>query len=363
MANNTAQTPSRLDRLWQFLQADPNNASLLRDIAKEGLSTGRFDEAVKALDQLQDIGQSDANDEAAAIHALVKLGQIGEAVERGELALQHWPQDEAICVETARALLNAKRYDEVNRLCERSFEDSTVAQLAAEFALQALWHLGELDKALTLSTASIERFPGNARILALHSSILYDKGLMADAFAAAHQAYALSPAHAYTALHVLASERLVQQDIPGALKLVDEAQHINTNDGRIWLLKGSAHMMTGQHDKAIADLQRALTLFPNHPGTHLTLAWLYISLQDLDQAEAAVHNAIEASPAFAESHGTMAVVLAMKGEQKEAQQSIRRAHLLDKNGFAARYAEAVLSGHTLQSVPEIYKELALRVKL
>ena len=360
---DTQPTPSRIDRLWQYLEADPSNASLLRDIAREGMSTGAYEQAVKALDKLHELQVSEANDEAAAIHALVKMGQIEQACERGLLARAQWPDDGALRVETARAMLNARRFDDVLTQCQGDYTEPALAQMAGEFKLQALWQQGEVDAASELASHLVEQFPDNPRIVAQYSALLYDQSRPQEAFEAARHAYTLSPQHAYTALHVLASERLLHQDIPGALKLVDEAQRVRTDDGRVWLLKGSALLMSGKVDEALVDLNRALTIFPDHPGTHLTLAWVYITRGDLDKAEATVHNAIEASPAFGESHGTLAVVYAMKGQADEARQSIRRAKLLDKTGFAARYAQSLLDGTPPGSVEDIYKDLAQRVKL
>ncbi len=359
----SSSTPSRIERLWLFLEADPDNTNLLRDIAREGLSTGAFEHALKALDKLASMDASDANDEAAALHALLKLGHVEQACERGLHARERWPQDGAVRVETSRALLNARRFDDALAHSEGAYEDAALAQMAGELRLQALWHKGDLSAACELANQLAAQFPDNPRITAQYSALLYDQDKPQEAFEAAHRAYQLSPLHAYTALHVLASEKLLHRDVPGALKFVEEAQRARADDGRIWLIKGSALLMAGKVDDAIADLKRALAIFPKHPGTHLTLAWVYITRGELDAAEGAVHNAIEASPAFGESHGTLAVVYALKGQAEEARQSIRRASLLDKNGFAARYAQTILGGNPAGSVEEIYKDLAQRVKV
>lgn len=362
-ADGQAATPSRIDRLWQYLEADPTNTNLLRDIAREGMSTGAFDQAVKALDKLVELQVSDANDEAAAIHAQLKLGLIEQACERGQRALTQWPGDAALRVETARALLNARRFDDAVAHAEGEFEDPVLAQIAGELRLQALWHKGETETASALASELASQFPDNPRLAAQHSALLYDENRSKEAFEEARRAYAMSPLHAYSALHVLASERLLHHDVPGALKLLDEAQRARTDDGRVWLLKGSAKLMAGQMDDAMVDLNRALEIFPKHPGTHLTVAWVYITQGQLDKAETTVHNAIEASPAFGESHGTLAVVLALKGQKDEARQSIRRATLLDKTGLSARYAQSILDGNPVGSVEDILKDLAQRVKV
>lgn len=362
---NTEKSPdrSRIERLWQYLAADPGNVSLLRDLAREGMSTGAFEEAIKALNMLRDINASDANDEAAIIHAMTKLGRFEEAAERGLHAREQWPDDDAVRVELSRALLNARRFDEALMHSEGEYEDPVLAQMAGEFRLQALWHRGDLTAASELAAHLVQQYPDNPRLLAQYSALLYDQERVTEAFDAARHAYAISPDHAYSALHVLASERLLQQDLPGALALLERAQKVRTDDGRIWLIKGSALLMMGQIDDAVVALKHALQIFPGHPGSHLTLAWVYITQRQLDEAEATIHTAIAASPAFAESHGTLAVVLALKGQQEEARQSIRRATLLNKAGFAARYAQSVLDGQPIGSVDKIYKDVMRNMKI
>jgi Flp pilus assembly protein TadD len=363
-ANTTSPSPSRIDRLWSYHQADPANVNLLRDIAREGFATNAPEHALKALTALRASGQAEANDEAAAIHLLVKLRQVDEACERARAAREAWPDDEAVRLEGGRALCNARLYEEALAwLTSAPFNEPSLAQMAGELALQSLWRLERLEEAADLGSSLVGEWPQNPRILAVYSALLYDLERGEEAFAAARQAYAISPAHAYDALHVLASEQIMKGDLPGAMSLLDQAQTVRTDDGRIWLLRGSAKMVTGDMDGAVNDLHKALEIFPDHPGSHLTLAWLHISQKRLDEAEATVRKAITASPAFAESHGTLAVVLAMKGDKDEARQSIRRAHLLDKNGFAGRYAQSLLDGTATQQVPDLFKQVMARAGL
>ncbi|MES2089659.1 MAG: tetratricopeptide repeat protein [Pseudomonadota bacterium] len=359
-SSNTAS--SRLDRLWSYHQADPSNTALLRDIAREGMTTGVLDQALKALDVLRSGGHAEANDEAAAIHVLTKLRKVDDACERAQAAREAWPDDEAVRLEGSRALCNARRFnDALDWINSAPFSEPALAQMAGELAMQALWHTERLEEGALLGATLASQWPESPRILATYSALLYDLERAEEAFAAARQAYALSPAHAYDALHVLASEQMLKGDVKGAMSLLDQAQTVRTDDGRVWLLKGSAKMVSGDMPGAVDDLQKALSIYPDHPGSHLTLAWLYISQKQLDEAEATIHNAIAASPAFAESHGTLAVVYAMKGQKEQAQQSIRRATLLDKTGFAARYAQTLLDGNAPQKVEAMFKEVMTRV--
>ncbi len=355
--------PTRIERLWSYLEADPGNLNLLRDIAREGMSTSQFEAALKALDALAQQGASDANDEAAAIHALLKLGQVSQAGDRADAAFARWPQDEAVRVEAARAWLNSGRNQDVLRACEAPFEEPLLDRMASELHGQALWRLTRLEDALALTTTAVARHPDDARLLALHSALLYDDEKMGPAFEAAQRARALSPQHAYLALHVLASACLMRQDVAGAQGFIDEALAISKQDGRIWLLKGSTEMLAGQFDAAMVSLREATRIFPDHPGSHLTLGWLQLLQGDLDAAEETIQRAIEASPAFAESHGTLAVIHARRGQREEAERSIRRATLLDRDGFAARYAQKVLDGTATEDIGDLLADLAKRVQI
>jgi hypothetical protein len=49
---------------------------------------------------------------------------------------------------------------------------------------------------------------------------------------------------------------------------------------------------------------------------------------------------------FAESHGALATIAALRGERQRAQELINVALKLDPQSMAARYAAAVLSGDT-----------------
>jgi len=361
--SSNLQVLARIERLRQYLQSDPDNASLLRDLAREGLSAGQYEDVVRAIDRLRALGLADGNDEAANVYALVWLGRINEAVACGLKALESWPEEGAVRVELCRALLKARHFSDVLEHCRCEFDDPALMQMAGDFQLQALWHLGELNAAIELGAKLVESFPENPQLLALYSALLYDDDRMPEAVTIANKAYALSPKLAYSSLHVLASDRLAKQDINGAMRLLNEAQQVRTDDGRVLLIKGSAELMQGNLDQAVTDLQKAQVIFPGHPGTHLSLAWVYITRSQFDEAESTIQAAISASPAFAESHGTMAVVYALRGQAEEAKQCIRRASLLDKDCFSARYAQSLLDGLATKRTSELFKELMSSFKL
>ena len=322
-----------------------------------------YDSAAQAVARLRELGLSEGGDEAAAIHALVKTGNSQEAARIAVGALERWPGDEGVRLEGARAWLNLQRFDEAVEWARGPFQEDAVGQMAAEITVLAHWHGQRLDAAEDAGRVALASWPDNPRLLSSVSAVLFDMGRAEDAFAMAQRAQDISPAHAYESLHVLASRSLLHRDMDGAQHWIDQAQEVRTDDGRIWLLRGSVGLIANRHEEAIADLKKALSIYPGHPGTHLTLAWLYIIQKRLTDAEATIQEAIAASPAFAESHGTLAVVQSLRGHEDLARASIRRATLLDREGFAARYAQNLLAGSDAAELQELVKKLVLKVWL
>lgn len=360
-SNGAAEAPERLGRLWTFHQQDPANQALLRDIAREAMAVHAYADVLKAVALLALAGIREPDLEAAATLALFCSGQVTSALERVHAARQEWPDDDALRFEWARASLYARQYDQVLQACRQAFEDARFIPLAAEWQTMAHWQLGQLDEARACAEHLLQQHPQAIRVRALLSAVLYDLGHMRDAIVQARQAYQQNPAQSYYALQVLASERLLARDTAACLALVDTALQERDDDGRIWLLKGAAKEMAGDTRAALADLRRAQALLPSHPGTHLMAAWANLALEQFDEAEVDVQAALAASPAFAESHGTLAVVYARRGERDAAANSIRRATLLDKQCFSARFAQTLLDGNEAQKVPELFQELWLRM--
>lgn len=80
-----------------------------------------------------------------------------------------------------------------------------------------------------------------------------------------------------------------------------------------------------------------------HIGTWHGLALSLVLQGRLDEAQSLYEQTLEMDRNFAESHGGLAVVLALKQQPELAQQSLDRALGLDKQSFSAAYAQALLA--------------------
>ncbi|MEJ7806065.1 MAG: tetratricopeptide repeat protein, partial [Telluria sp.] len=146
------------------------------------------------------------------------------------------------------------------------------------------------------------------------------------------------------ALVVAASLALGRTDTEVAIKLFNEVLAKNPTEGRSWSGLGLASMLNRDLPAASQQLEQAVKYMPDHVGTLHTLGWCKILSQDLDGARGVFLKTIDMDRNFGDSHGGLAVVLAMKGERDLAEESIKRALGLDPQSLSARFAQMVLAG-------------------
>jgi tetratricopeptide (TPR) repeat protein len=317
---------SRLERLGSFLQVDPDNVQLLRDYANEALRAREFEACVRAIDKLH--------------------------------ALNAMTEQEAL-------LLAACRF------YERDFEAALQAlpELppthpsaadACALRVRLLHHLERLDEALALANEFRASQPvPPVPVIRAMLAVLMDLSRMDDAEVLARSLLQGSPdAGFYEVCEPLAAAALDRDDFETARQWTDRALAVRQDDGRVWLLQGLAQLRAGATAQAEAAFQRACELMPTHPGSSLALGWTFLATRDLDRAEAAFNNAVQASPSFAEAHGSLAVVAAMRKQSSQATQHIRRAQRLDAHCASAQWAQHLLSGN---ADPEQVSRLAAQV--
>jgi serine/threonine-protein kinase len=88
-------------------------------------------------------------------------------------------------------------------------------------------------------------------------------------------------------------------------------------------------LMTGQFDRAIAELKRAVALDPVSPIIHSDLGTVYLVARRYDEAIGQFHNALELDPQFYWAHRNLGSALELKGAPGEAIAEYQRALQLD----------------------------------
>jgi tetratricopeptide (TPR) repeat protein len=115
-----------------------------------------------------------------------------------------------------------------------------------------------------------------------------------------------------------------------------------------WKALGTALMLSGRGDQALAAMGKAAALAPDDAQTHYNLGILFKQAQMLPQAEAAYRRALELAPGDANAHYNLAKLLHEGRRLAEAESAYRRVLHLRPADAHALYNLGVLLQQTLQ---------------
>jgi tetratricopeptide (TPR) repeat protein len=339
---------SRLERLGNYLQVDPDNPTLLRDYAAEAMRAGEHRACAAAVERLRGLGEATRDDSVLLARALRLDGRLAEALEALAQAAQAWPGDPLVAIELAACHFAERSFEQALETLPSLPAAHELAGAGTAMRIRLLHHLGRLDEA----AAEAERFAGadvapHPAVSAAVLAVLVDQSRLVDALRLARSLADAASSEAqlpYEVCEPLAIGALDDDQLEQARGWVRRALSRRTDDGRIWLLKGMTDLRAGASREAIDALERAVDLMPSHPGSHLALGWAWLAAGDLARAQSAFEAGVAASPSFAESHGSLAVLAAMRGERADAASAIRKAQRLDRHCASARWAEQLLAG-------------------
>jgi len=352
----------RLERLEGFLRDDPSNNALLIDAFETALSCSEWERAQFHLKH----GQS-LPDEPLAWR--LREGDFWLAQQRYDEALEvleALAKAPAPPVGLAEVLLHnlafielrRGRYAEcVNRLAPMLEGQGGAGQGAGDRppvtnrALQQVWlralhHDGQLDRAMDWARKAEQRSSLDVQAAGVASLIAVDSSDFATA-----QRWSTaslnedSPAdHPVESLVTQASIALAARDAGRAIQFADAALKRQPADGRAWSMRGFAALLANDVGGALAAFLKAVAAMPQHIGTWHGLGWTQIVQKDFDAAHHSFNTALVLDRNFAESHGGLAVVLAMQSKRQAAAEHAELALRLDKANLSGRYAQALLSG-------------------
>lgn len=331
----------RIDRLKSYLAADPANALLVCDLVDAHFSAAQYHEADQLLKSLD---PEVLNAPGVAFrHARISLilGRYEDSIEalqsliaqgHDNVALWHDLAFSSLCLrnttEAARAIAEAvKRFGDN---AELSIVAGRVALMDGNFELAH----AELAKALDLA-------PEHSTAMGLQALTYLDSDKNDIAFETAQNCLALYPEQ-HEALLVAGTVSLWRQKVSNASDFFTQVLDRHPNSGRARAGYGQAMMMQNRLPEAREQLQMAVIAMPEHIGTWHALAWTELLLGDIESAEKNYQHAYDLDRNFADSHGGLALIHALKGNAEEADQAIKRALRLNPQCITAHYAKTLL---------------------
>jgi Tfp pilus assembly protein PilF len=115
-------------------------------------------------------------------------------------------------------------------------------------------------------------------------------------------------------------------------------------NARAYIGLGTLALLENDLQQAKAHLLRGVELMPGHVGSWHVLAWTHLMSGEIDLAELRFRHALELERNFAETHGALAAIAALRGDRAASERGIEVALRLDPQSLAARFAQSVLVG-------------------
>lgn len=329
------QPQDRFRRLLGYLDADPDNPALLADTIRAGLDAGEQDRAEKLAAHLRLVTPGGFEGEYLSGIAAMHRADFASAATRFDKLLETDDQPSVrFNLAWSRAMLGEKR------VALALLDTPTVEAIApaAMLRVQLLHEAEDFDAAFEDGKAALARFPHDPGLLASMATLALD---MEDIDLARDCAMrAGDHPEALAAIGVL---DLQSGAVAEARAAFDRALSLREHNPRAWIGRGLAALV--EHDPAPAarDLDRGAQQFGDHIGSWIAAGWAWYLAGDMTAAAQRFERALAIDPAFAESHGSLAVIDIARGDRDAARHKAATALRLDRGSFSAALALAMLA--------------------
>jgi len=345
MDAGTPSVATRLGQLQAWLAEDPENPVLLADACDTAIAAGAHEDAQVHLATANRL-RLDAADWG---FRQARLCIARRELARGAALLQQLTATEGEHPVLVHDLAYVRLLQGDAQACcalaqpwlDQDIEPQTLA------ALQALWlramHMaGRVREAWDwVRQRRTKTLPAQVRGVA--SLLAIDAEDFAAARKLAESALAVHPMQP-EALVARATVALAEQQVEAARGWLAQALQANAEDGRTWSMLGLASLQAREFALAQAQLERAVQAMPGHIGSWHALGWARLVQQDGPGAQQAFEQALALDRNFAESHGALGLVLALRGERAAAARHLALAERLDPRNVSGRFAQALLRG-------------------
>lgn len=339
MPNDAAQ--EKLTKLLGYLEADPENYSLLCEAGDVALQIGDKENARPLLEKALSL---QSNDHGAMYRMAVLLfleNRHEESLALTQAILDSGEQHPVIQHRHALSLVQLGRFEEAVPLFAQLAADTNTFPDVPHQYIRSLHYTGELDEATDFVRSHLAQHPDDTTAKGMLSLLCIDQEDFKQAGKLAAETLQTSPDN-LDALLAGGTAALAYEDQESAQLLFERAAAIRPNNGRAWLGLGLASMLQNDLDNASRQFEKTVQCMPKHLGSWNTLAWIHILNRNPDAAEKALQQANAVDHNFSETYGGLAVVAALRGEWEEVKTLSDTALKLDKESFSGRFAQSLL---------------------
>jgi tetratricopeptide (TPR) repeat protein len=337
--------------LQGYLQADPDNYPLLCEAGDLCLQLGEMEQARPLLEKALAMQPADLGAVYRMAVLLYHDKEWNDSLALTQKILDAGQRHSVVRYQHALTLVRLGKFAEAEPFLAELLQERAALPELPYLYIRTLHYLAKLEEATAFAHAHLQQHPDDVVARGMLSLLYLDQEKVADAEKVAQQVLHVAPNN-LDALLAAGSAALGLEHEEDAQGLFERAIAVSPTNGRAWLGLGLGGMMTGHYAQAEEQLVKAVECMPEHLGSWNTLAWLQISQRNLNAAERTLNKCLEINRNFGETHGSLAVVAAMRGEWDKAKILTEKALRLQPDSFAGRFAESLLMaqrGHPQQA--------------
>lgn len=325
---------NRLDMLLGFLGQDPDNPNLLADAIEAAFAASDLGQARNLVDRLGDLrpGSFEAGYFSATLAMIERdferaCDLLDPLVDAGA------PPNARFNLAWSKAMVGVK-----DRALELLDADTTSTIPAAAMLRTQLLHEGErFEEAMEFGKSALALFPDDAGL----NSALATLALDLEDNDLARACSARGGDHP-EALAVSGMLEMLDGDPGTALATFERSLAIRQHNPRAWIGLGLAKLAGQDAPGAASDLDRGAQQFGDQIGSWISAGWAHYLSGDIDAASQRFERALAIDHNFAESHGSLAVIEAARGNNDNARRLMETAFRLNRQCFSAVLAKVML---------------------
>ena len=338
--DDRAAASTRLASLRRFLEVEPDNVRLRRDVVDTAVAAGDF-EYLRAFAESR-LADVPADPEAQFDRATALMGLRDFAGALDALA----PLDVTIPgvrFNLGFCLFMSNRYEDARPYFSAAYDFGDRSPTLLRFLILCLQHQGSFEAAIRIANDNEQVVVGDGNLAGTCALLFADNSDTANSSRLARIALASNPANLDALVTIGLLESLNLNNVAASAAFA-KALEIQPANGRAWIGLASQSLLRQDFASAVDQFKRALADLPQHVGSWNALGWTHLLAGNLDEAENVLRHALELNRNFAENHGTLAVVAAMRGDRVAAERGIQIAERLDPDCMSIHYAKSLLAG-------------------
>jgi tetratricopeptide (TPR) repeat protein len=333
----------RLASLTGMLKLDPGNTSLRTQCVDLALSLGKFDEAQAIVHSRLRESPYDAAAlfDNATVHIARK--QFRDAIPPLKALLSGGHANSGVLINLGLSHYCLTEYADARTALQKAYDAGDRSGGLIRLLVSSLHHVGQLDEAVAIADANANVAREDGALAGVFALAYLDAERAIPAARWAKTALRLNP-DSVDGLVVDGTLQITQMRVAQARQEFNRALELAPQTGRAWLGLGTLALLEKDFVQARHFLDKAVQHLHAHVGTWHMIAWAHLMSGDLDGAAAAFDKSLELNRNFAETHGGIAAVAALRGEREAAERSIAIAQRLDPECLSAIFARAILTG-------------------